>query len=130
MTQNWKTLSEYKERMHKDALKARHLGMDLDLGRLQLKLDKAEILEQVSDFSEEESREILKQMLSDVVDASRPRTMSVEARREVDRKMHALMELFSDKHMNQDFIRLRQADVRTPVASPPQPRLRRESTTE
>ena len=44
--------------------------------------------------------------------------------------MHALMELFADKHMNQDFIRLRQADFREPVASPPHPRLRREPTTE
>ena len=51
----------------------------------------------------------MRQMLSDTLDASRPVTMSPDARRQVDRRMHALMELFSDKHMNQDFIRLRQA---------------------
>ena len=44
--------------------------------------------------------------------------------------MHALMELFSDKHMNQDFIRIRQADAREPVASPPPARSRRETSTE
>ena len=53
MTQKWKTLIDYQDRMHKDALKARHLGMDLDLNKLQLKLDKAEIIEQLNDFSEE-----------------------------------------------------------------------------
>ena len=110
------TLIEYQDRMHKDALKARHLGMDLDLNKLQLKLDKAEIIEQLNDFSEEESREIMKQMLSDAIDASRPRMMTPDARQHVDRKMHALMELFADKHMNQDFIRLRQAEFREPVA--------------
>ena len=124
------TLNEYKDRMHKDCLKARHLGMDLDLNRLQLKLDKAELINQLNEFSEEESREIMKQMLSDTLDASRPVTMSPDARRQVDRKMHALMELFADKHMNQDFIRIRQADARGPVASPPRPLLRREPTTE
>ena len=124
------TLMEYQDRMHKDALKARHLGMDLDLNKLQLKLDKAEIIEQLNDFPEEESREIMKQMLSDAIDASRPRMMTPDARQHVDRKMHALMELFADKHMNQDLIRLRQAEFRETVASPPQPRVRREPTTE
>jgi len=124
------TLVEYKERMHKDCLKARHLGMELDLNKLQLKLDKAELINQLYEYSEEDARETMRQMLSDTLDASRPVTMSPDLRRQMDRRMHALMELFADKHMNQDFIRIRQADAREPVASPPPARSRRETSTE
>ena len=74
------TLAEYKERMQKDCLKARHLGMELDLNKLQLKLDKAELINQLCEYSEEEAREIMRQMLSDTMDASRPVTMSPDLR--------------------------------------------------
>ena len=117
------SLREYTERMHKDCLKARHLGMELDFGRLQLKLDKAEIIYQLADYSEPEARELMKTMLCDTLDASRPTTISIDARRDIDRRMHALMELFADKGMNQEFVRIRQSEEREPVASPPPARL-------
>ena len=63
-------------------MKAVHLGMELDFGRLQLKIDKAEIINQLAEFPEAEAREIMKTMLSDTLDASRPVSMSIDARRE------------------------------------------------
>ena len=67
----------------------------------------------------------MKTMLSDSLDASRPATISIEERRRIDRRMHALMESFAYKGMNQEFIRMIQSDAHEPVASPPPARPRR-----
>ena len=100
--------------------------MQIDFGRLQLKMDKAEIIHQLAEYPEPVARDVMKTMLSDAMDASRPAGIPAIERQRMDRRMYALMELFEDRGMSQEVVRLRQGAEPGPVASPAPARSRAE----